>query len=265
MRRARRRSYVLRCSTCSGASRTSPRKSSKASSAAARQNNESLLRLTDGIDKLVQQMRAEQKVLREWVDEQVAQSGGAGRGSERAEQARERAARDRRPRSAPRLRSTADRPAKELTHGLSRSRRRASGIDYWPGFVDALSTLLLVVTFLMVLFMVAQYFVAQEATEKTRAGAAAKADRANGRSCSPWNVAEEIRAEDEASSLRATLAAVGGRKEAPGGAFERRGSKGSSAEARVAAVTKQLDDQRGLTAQALAQIELLNQQIVASA
>jgi hypothetical protein len=29
-----------------------------------------LHRLTDGIDKLVQQMRAEQKVLREWVDDQ---------------------------------------------------------------------------------------------------------------------------------------------------------------------------------------------------
>ncbi len=34
------------------------------------QNNEGLLRLSDGIEKLVQQMRAEQKVLREWVDEQ---------------------------------------------------------------------------------------------------------------------------------------------------------------------------------------------------
>jgi hypothetical protein len=34
------------------------------------QNGEGLVRLTDGIDKLVLQMRAEQKVLREWVDEQ---------------------------------------------------------------------------------------------------------------------------------------------------------------------------------------------------
>jgi hypothetical protein len=34
------------------------------------QNNDGLVRLSDGIEKLVQQMRAEQKVLREWVDEQ---------------------------------------------------------------------------------------------------------------------------------------------------------------------------------------------------
>ncbi|MGO9171282.1 MAG: flagellar motor protein MotA [Rhodomicrobium sp.] len=35
------------------------------------QNGDGLLRLSDGIDKLVGQMRAEQKVLREWVDEQA--------------------------------------------------------------------------------------------------------------------------------------------------------------------------------------------------
>ncbi len=39
------------------------------------QNSDGLLRLTDGIDKLVQQMRAEQKVLREWVDEQSQNQG----------------------------------------------------------------------------------------------------------------------------------------------------------------------------------------------
>jgi hypothetical protein len=38
------------------------------------QNNDGLLRLSDGIEKLVQQMRAEQKVLREWVDEQSQNS-----------------------------------------------------------------------------------------------------------------------------------------------------------------------------------------------
>ncbi len=39
------------------------------------QNADGLLRLSDGIDKLVQQMRAEQKVLREWVDEQSHNTG----------------------------------------------------------------------------------------------------------------------------------------------------------------------------------------------
>ena len=41
------------------------------------------------------------------------------------------------------------------------------------------------------------------------------------------------------------------------------GADGGSAEARVSAITKQLDEQRGITAQALAQIELFDEQIVA--
>ena len=54
---------------------------------------------------------------------------------------------------------------------MARGRSRHSG-DYglfWPGYVDVLSTLLLVVTFLMSIFMIAQYFAAQEASGKDTA------------------------------------------------------------------------------------------------
>ena len=40
----------------------------------------------------------------------------------------------------------------------SRLRRRGSRADYWPGFVDLMSTLLLVMIFLLVVYMLAQYF-----------------------------------------------------------------------------------------------------------
>jgi chemotaxis protein MotB len=49
---------------------------------------------------------------------------------------------------------------------LARGRRRLSEANYWPGFVDMLSTLLLVVTFLMSLFMLTNYFVTQQASGK---------------------------------------------------------------------------------------------------
>ena len=51
----------------------------------------------------------------------------------------------------------------------SRTRRATTYGEFWPGYVDVLSTLLLVVTFLMSLFMVAQYYVSQEVSGKDTA------------------------------------------------------------------------------------------------
>ena len=143
---------------------------------------------------------------------------------------------------------------------ISRSRRRPAGVDYWPGFVDALSTLLLTVTFLMVLFMVAQYFAAQEASGKDTLLAKLQRQIAQLATQLSLEHSQKNSALDDASSLRATLAATEAEKKRLAGLL---GACGDSAEVRVSAITKQLDEQRGITAQALAQIELLNQQIVA--
>jgi chemotaxis protein MotB len=142
-----------------------------------------------------------------------------------------------------------------------RSRRRPATVDYWPGFVDALSTLLLTVTFLMVLFMVAQYFAAQEASGKDNL--LSQLQRQIAQLASQLSLERSLKngALDETASLRASLASAEAEKRRLQGLLGE--GTGLSADARVAAVTKQLDEQRGLTAQALAQIELLNQQIVA--
>jgi chemotaxis protein MotB len=52
---------------------------------------------------------------------------------------------------------------------LARTRRRDRHIDYWPGFVDALSTMLLVIVFLLSVFMLAQFFLSREVTGKDTA------------------------------------------------------------------------------------------------
>ncbi len=57
---------------------------------------------------------------------------------------------------------------------MARGRARRSGEygEFWPGYVDVLSTLLLVVTFLLSIFMLAQYFATEEASGRTtRCGA----------------------------------------------------------------------------------------------
>jgi len=43
-------------------------------------------------------------------------------------------------------------------YAAARRRRGGGGGDYWPGFVDVLSSLLLVLIFLLVVYMLAQYF-----------------------------------------------------------------------------------------------------------
>src|SRR3954467_1939418 len=51
---------------------------------------------------------------------------------------------------------------------LARRSREAS-LNYWPGFVDALSTLILSVIFLLSVFVVVQFFMAQEVSGKDTA------------------------------------------------------------------------------------------------
>ena len=51
---------------------------------------------------------------------------------------------------------------------LGRS-RRFEAVNYWPGFVDALSTMLLVIIFLLSVFMLAQFFLSREVTGKDTA------------------------------------------------------------------------------------------------
>ena len=52
---------------------------------------------------------------------------------------------------------------------LGRSRRAVRTVDYWPGFVDALSTMLLVIIFLLSVFMLAQFYLSRQVTGKDTA------------------------------------------------------------------------------------------------
>ena len=47
---------------------------------------------------------------------------------------------------------------------LARNRRRERTVDYWPGFVDALSTLLISIMFLLTVFVVGQFILSREIT-----------------------------------------------------------------------------------------------------
>jgi chemotaxis protein MotB len=56
-----------------------------------------------------------------------------------------------------------------MSYASRSRRRRGPSTDIWPGFVDVLSTLLLVMIFLLVVYMLAQYFLQRSVSEKSEA------------------------------------------------------------------------------------------------
>ena len=52
---------------------------------------------------------------------------------------------------------------------LARMHRDDSGMNYWPGFVDALSTLILSIIFLLSVFVIVQFYLQQEVQGKDTA------------------------------------------------------------------------------------------------
>jgi len=145
---------------------------------------------------------------------------------------------------------------------LARGRRRGAQ-DYWPGFVDVLSTLLLVVTFLMSMFMIAQYLATQEASGKDTALARLNKQIASLTELLALERSRKKSVEDELASLSITLSAAEKERSRLQALLGAEGQKGASADSRIAALSSNLDDQKKISSQALAQVELLNQQIAA--
>ncbi len=144
----------------------------------------------------------------------------------------------------------------------ARGRRRGAQ-DYWPGFVDVLSTLLLVVIFLMSMFMIAQYFVTQESSGKDAALARLNKQLASLTELLALERSRAQSAADQIASMQASLTASQAEKDRLQGQLSAAGEQGQSAEGRISTLTGELDEQKKLSSEALAQVELLNQQIAA--
>ena len=137
--------------------------------------------------------------------------------------------------------------------------RRERGIDYWPGFVDALSTLILGIVFLLSVFVIVQFFLSQEVTGKDTALQRLNAQLAQLTEMLSLEKIGKANLEDTLSSLRANLALAETERDRLKGVNEGLASGGS----RANELASQLDAQKGVAGRALAQVELLNQQIAA--
>jgi chemotaxis protein MotB len=138
--------------------------------------------------------------------------------------------------------------------------RRDSGMNYWPGFVDALSTLILSIIFLLTVFMVAQFFLSQEVAGKDTALARLNAQISRLSDLLSLERTGKSTLEEEVAQLRASLTAAEGERDRLRGVAE--GAQNSDqGKAAIGKLTSQLDLEKEATARAVAQIEILNQQI----
>src|SRR5262245_30715192 len=140
-----------------------------------------------------------------------------------------------------------------------RGRRATTYAEFWPGYVDVLSTLLLVVTFLMSIFMVAQYYVGQEASGKDTALRRLTRQISELTNLLSLEKSKGKSLEDELAALQASLSSMRGDNERLSGLAGISGEKDS----RITALTKKLEDKTSMSNEAMAKVDLLNQQLLA--
>ena len=146
---------------------------------------------------------------------------------------------------------------------LAKARRGNRHIDYWPGFVDALSTLLLAIMFLLSVFVLAQFLLSREISGK---------DEVLTRLNSQINELTQLLAleqgstqdaQDQLANLQAALFEAESERSRLQELLARGAGAGDEAEARIGSLSGELDSERQISQRALSQVELLNQQIAA--
>jgi chemotaxis protein MotB len=141
--------------------------------------------------------------------------------------------------------------------------RRVESVSYWPGFVDALSTMLLVIIFLLSVFMLAQFFLSREVTGKDTALAKLNHQIEELTSLLAMERTAKNDAQSNMGALSATLDASKKEQARLEGIIAQGAANAEAAGGKASAATSALDAQKDISARALAQVDILNQQISA--
>jgi chemotaxis protein MotB len=146
---------------------------------------------------------------------------------------------------------------------LARTRRGDSGMNYWPGFVDALSTLILGIIFLLTVFVVVQFYLQQEVAGKDTALSRLNAQIAQLTELLSLEKTGKANLEDQLAQLRASLSAAADERDKYTGIAEGAGIGAAAAQGKVSELSGALEGEKKISSRALAQVEILNQQIAA--
>jgi chemotaxis protein MotB len=139
--------------------------------------------------------------------------------------------------------------------------RRTESMNYWPGFVDALSTMLLVIIFLLSVFMLAQFFLSREVTGKDTALQRLNRQIEELTSLLAMERTQKNADEGKISVLSATLDSAQKQQQKLQDEAAAGGAGAEAAAGKADAAMSALDAQKQITSRALAQVEILNQQI----
>ena len=146
---------------------------------------------------------------------------------------------------------------------LARNRRRDRAVDYWPGFVDALSTLLLAIMFLLTVFVVAQFILSREISGKDEVLNRLNSQIAELTQLLALEKSGKQDLEDALASLQSSLSSSESERTRLQQLLESGAGTADIANEKVGRLTGELDAERQVSARAMSQIELLNQQIAA--
>jgi chemotaxis protein MotB len=142
-------------------------------------------------------------------------------------------------------------------------RRRNEEAPYWPGFVDAMAQLLLVIIFLLSVFMIAQFLLARQISGQDSALGQLRSQIAE--LTELLALEKSAKAESDAQLLALTddLNAQKIKTSDLLASLEAENSKSGTAGSTISGLQTSLDAEKKLSADALSKVELLNQQIAA--
>src|SRR5216683_5956822 len=123
--------------------------------------------------------------------------------------------------------------------------RRDGGMNYWPGFVDALSTLILGIVFVLTVFVLVQFYLTQEVTGKDTALSRLNAQIAQLSELLSLEKTGKLNLEEQLAQLQSSLAATQGERDRFRGLYESLGSGAAGAQGKITELGGQLDAESG--------------------
>jgi chemotaxis protein MotB len=146
---------------------------------------------------------------------------------------------------------------------IARARRREAGMNYWPGFVDALSTLILCIIFLLTVFVVVQSYLQQEVQGKDSALQRLNAEIGKLTDMLSMERTGKANIEQQLAGVRASLTIAQTERDKNKELYEGETADTAAARSNANELSSQLANEKDITSKSLTQVESLNQQIAA--